>query len=203
MRRSPDPEEIAFEMARDKGYGGRSKRTQKSENIMHRSQKGSVTVEDEQMSQRSGHAQWQSRTRECSPPGTFAVPVRSEENMDNQAEPAVDKVVASGVLTITEEQLAQHPMVIRMMQRLEALERRHNQSLHRGETLKPESISKAVADEISERLPIEEEVGEHVVTANKTQAKQVSILREVALVSSFVLFQCQISRLQCMTMELQ
>lgn len=28
LRRSPDPEEIQFEMARDKGYGGRSKRKQ-------------------------------------------------------------------------------------------------------------------------------------------------------------------------------
>jgi len=28
LKRSPDPEEIQFEMARDKGYGGRSKRKQ-------------------------------------------------------------------------------------------------------------------------------------------------------------------------------
>ena len=35
LRRSPEPEEIAVEMARDKGYGGHSKRRKVTDNVMH------------------------------------------------------------------------------------------------------------------------------------------------------------------------
>lgn len=35
LRRSPEPEEIRFEMARDKGYGGRSRSKKMNDNIMH------------------------------------------------------------------------------------------------------------------------------------------------------------------------
>lgn len=35
FRRSPNPEEVSFEMSRDKGYGGRHKRIDDSENVMH------------------------------------------------------------------------------------------------------------------------------------------------------------------------
>ena len=41
LRRSPYPEEIRFEMARDKGYGRRSKRMQNEDNVMHGSQHAS------------------------------------------------------------------------------------------------------------------------------------------------------------------
>lgn len=35
LRRSPDPEEIQFEIVQDKGYGGRLKRKQLQDSIMH------------------------------------------------------------------------------------------------------------------------------------------------------------------------
>ena len=37
-RRSPNPDEVQFEMARDKGYGGLSKRKLESDNIIHEEQ---------------------------------------------------------------------------------------------------------------------------------------------------------------------
>ena len=46
-KRSPDPEEVQFEMARDRGYGGRSKRHKNSENVMHgRNLAGKATLEE-------------------------------------------------------------------------------------------------------------------------------------------------------------
>ena len=56
---------------------------------------------------------WESPVEKCTPPTQSHVPAGGEDNM-----------VASGVLSISEEQLSQHPMVIQMMRRLEALEKR-------------------------------------------------------------------------------
>lgn len=66
-----------------------------------------------------------------------------------------------------------------MMQRLEELESRTKQSVVRGESAEHESTSKALADEISEQLPIEEESMEHVIAVNNTHSKQVSFRRVV------------------------
>lgn len=132
--RSPDPEEVTFEMAQDKGYGGRSKRNEPSQNVMHARQMVAVTMEDGSISGRSGHEQRESPGRDSSPPPTSDVPHEFGVKENTNVELAQDKEVASGVLGISKEQLAQHPMVICMMQRLEALEVRHILPTLRGET---------------------------------------------------------------------
>lgn len=50
--------------------------------------------------------------------------VQRPDNPIRYVEPASDKVVASSVLSISDEQFAKHPMLIRMIHRLEALEGR-------------------------------------------------------------------------------
>lgn len=104
--RSPDPKEISFEMARNKGYGGRSKRKEPSENVMHERQVASVTLEDGQIGSRSGHDEGESRSRENSPPASCHAPVDTTVKENPYVDTTTDKVTASRVLSISEEQIA-------------------------------------------------------------------------------------------------
>ena len=56
LKRSPEPEEVRFEMARNKGYSGRSKRNMNSDNIMHGSRNAGVSLEDEEIPHTSQYA---------------------------------------------------------------------------------------------------------------------------------------------------
>lgn len=169
--RSPDPDEVRFEMARDKGYSGRSKRSRPSENVMHGTKGALLTGDDGRISSRYTEEESESPSQDCSPPTASDVPVKSVV----KGNPNVESVTDEGVLSISEEQLAQHPMVIRMMQRLEALEKRNSQNIVRGERAEHDNISEAPADDIPEQLPMEEEVGEQAVTVKRRKAKKVSV----------------------------
>lgn len=122
LKRSPEPEEINFEMARDKGYGGQSKRIKSTDNIMHGSRDEDVRLDEEEIHRNSGGAAGQSPEYSRSPQGTSRGPIHLRDGGRQEWETAPNTTDSSRVLSISEEDLARHPMVMRMMERLEALE---------------------------------------------------------------------------------
>lgn len=88
-------------------------------------------------------------------------------------EPATNNSISSRLLSISEEELARHPMVMKMMQRLEALEGKKNEGTVSKEALRAETNAKPPTDEISEQLPVEDDLVEQVPVAENVEAMQV------------------------------
>ena len=158
LKRSPEPEEVRFEMARNKGYSGRSKRNMNSDNIMHGSRNAGVSLEDEEIPHTSQYTEGVSPQHVSSAPGRSDK--RGQIHDDNAIclEPAAKSVVQSGSMLISEDQLAQHPMVLKLMHRLEALEGMKKQSAVVEGAPGGQSNPKAAAEEIPELVPREDEL---------------------------------------------
>ena len=60
-------------------------------------------------------------------------------------------------MSISEEQLSQHPMVIRMMQRMEDLEKRSKEGTSQGGTKQHENRVRGPPEEILQQRPVEDE----------------------------------------------
>lgn len=118
LRRSPDPEEIQQEMARDKGYGGRSKRKHIEVSIMHNKVRSSkVSLFN---SKDSEHV---NDTEDADTP-----PIKSTSSLELHTELGREKVDAeahatsSGVQFIMDPQIRTDPFVLNLIDRLAALE---------------------------------------------------------------------------------
>jgi len=123
LRRSPNPEEISFEMARDKGYGGRSRINKENMDIMHGST-ALALVPKESM----GMKRQSSNLKNAKSPPTKRHEHENDEVEEDEEGRNPHEVVGGGVLALSEEQILQHPLVMKMMQRLEALEGQLNAS---------------------------------------------------------------------------
>ena len=123
LRRSPDPEEIQEEMARDKGCGG-YQRERKSDHVMHGSE-GPVLlyVEGKQHSGRSGSSGDNEFAEDEDNADMHAVGDRMLMPMRPRRKEGQD-VGTAHVLAMTDDEVAQHPLVMRLMQRLSAVEGR-------------------------------------------------------------------------------
>ena len=123
FRRSPDPERIRFEMARDKGYGGRSKRMQNKENVMHGSQHASPgSFEVARVTDVLGNPYLDETEVACNPHVTCGSPVQIHDEIESEARPTTGNIGSGGVHTMSEEQLACNPFVMKLMERIAALE---------------------------------------------------------------------------------
>lgn len=150
LLRSPEPEEIRFEMARDKGYGGRSKRKFSDHNVMH----GSESV--------------RKRARKMSPVSVPTTEVDSVEDSEDVEEEERNTVNGAerlrkgryeegrghGVLHLSAEDIAQHPFVLKMMERLDALEGRQSIATEVGSGL---GILCVTAEQEQEKVRRDEE----------------------------------------------
>lgn len=177
LRRSPEPEEVNLEMARDKGYGGRSQRKKPIDSIMHGSRDEGLQLEDEDLPQKSRQRQEESPEYFTSPRGTREGRQHRQDGSIPDVEITANTTVSSGVLSISNEDLARHPMVMRMMQRLEALEGKRTQGPVDTEPVRADRNSQAAAEEISEQLPNEDSLVEEAIVAENSEAKQVRIVR--------------------------
>ena len=119
FKRSPDPEEVRFEMARNKGYSGRSKRNKTSDNIMHGSWNAGVQLEDEEIRHNSQHTQGISPRLDSSAAGRSDDRAQFHDDNATCLQFARKIDVQSGIMSISEEQFAQHPMKLKLMHRLE------------------------------------------------------------------------------------
>ena len=119
MKRSPDPEEVRFEMAQNKGYNGRSKRNKTPVNIMHGSWNAGVHLEDEEIRHNSQHTQGISPRHDSSAPGRSDDRAQFHDDNATCLQFARKIDVQSGIMSISEEQFAQHPMKLKLMHRLE------------------------------------------------------------------------------------
>ena len=127
LRRSPDPEEIRFEMARDKGYGGRSKRMQNEDNVMHGSQRATPgSFEVARVTDVLGNPYLDKTEVACNPHVTSGLPVQIHDKIGSEARPTTGNIGSGGVHPMSEEQLACNPFVMRLMERIAALEGRQS-----------------------------------------------------------------------------
>jgi len=127
LRRSPDPEEIRFEMARDKGYGGRSKRMRNEDNVMHGSQHASAgPFEVARVFDVPRNPHLDETEVACNPHVTCGLPVQIHDEIGSEARPTTSNIGMGGAHTMTEEQLACNPFVKRLMERIAALEGRQS-----------------------------------------------------------------------------
>jgi hypothetical protein len=110
-------------MARDKGYGGRSKRRKVTNNVIHGSQNERVDLGGEQLSHSSREPLEESPCNLAGPGETStAVGLQIEDGRNSTVAPNTNS--PSRVLTLTDEDIAKHPTILKMMQRLEALDGR-------------------------------------------------------------------------------
>ena len=166
LKRSPEPEEINFEMARDKGYGGRSKRIKPTDNIMHGSRDEDVRLDEEELHRNSGGAAGQSPKFSRSPQRTSRGPIHLRDGGRREWETAPNTTDSSRVLSISEEDLARHPMVMRMMERLEALEGKKTTSRVDTEPMRAYGNLNNAGDDLQEQLPTNCNVEEVIVAQN-------------------------------------
>ncbi len=119
FKRSPEPDEVRFEMARDKGYGGRSKCTKPSDNIMHRSRNVGVnaglSVVDDDIPQTSRPRDGENPRQPIIPTARSAGRIPFQNESGTRFNPDKQSHEQSTLLSIPEEQIAQHPMVMKMM----------------------------------------------------------------------------------------
>jgi hypothetical protein len=118
LRRSPDPEEIQQEMARDKGYGGRSKRKHIEASIMHN------TVRSSLVSPFNGKDnEHVNDTVDADTP-----PMKSTSSLEPPTELGCEKAddeahaTSSGAQFIMDPHIRTNPFVLNLMDRLAALE---------------------------------------------------------------------------------
>lgn len=122
LRRSPDPEEVRFEMARDKGFGGQRGRDESNLNVMHGSgRRRALTMDMANKRPRSGNSdEDRCMVHEDSDRRQIE---SEEENVDDLAVGGSrDMVVRGSISSLSIEEISKHPFVLMMMQRLEAVE---------------------------------------------------------------------------------
>ena len=175
LKRSPDPEEVRFEMARNKGYSGRSKSNKSSDNIMHGSWNAGDRLEDSEIRHNSQHTEGASLRNDNSAPEGRPERAQFYDDSEPCSQPARKTGYQSGMLSISEEQLAQHPMVLKLMQRLEALEGRKRQSAAVEEVVGGQSNPKAAVEEISEEVPCEEDLVDQGLGAQNSETIEVGL----------------------------
>ena len=124
LKRSLSPSKVRVEMARPKGYNGKSKREKEVDNIMYGNGKTAFIVDS-----RASLQNRNSENRDCS--GKDYNPMEmSEKVMEGPDDVAgiggrkLHRVGPSTVLFLSEEQVSQHPAFLCLMHRLEALEKR-------------------------------------------------------------------------------
>ena len=187
MKRSPDPEEVRFEMALNKGYSGRSKRNKTPDNIMHGSWNAGVHLEDEEIRHNSQHTQGISPRLDSSAAGRSDARAQFHDDNATCLQPARKIADQSGIMSISEEQLAQHPMVLKLMHRLEALEGMKRQSAVVKEAIGGQSYSKPAVEEIPEQVPCEDDLVDQGLGAQISQALEVGLQMAVSCIVNFVM----------------
>lgn len=125
LRRSPDPDEFFFEMARDKGYGGRFKEKKRKRNAQRLLEdNGPLLFDGKCRTDPFGDA-----FDDDSANGEGEQQNNSEDGCENDEarrgrEQGHLLVTEGRAMTLSTEEIAGHPLVKSLMQRLEALEGR-------------------------------------------------------------------------------
>ena len=154
LKRSPDPEEIRFEMGCDKGYGGRHQNKQNNLNVMHGSgsRKRSI-VDTPRICTSTGNSEERKSTgREDEEEGDNESQEKNYEDieLDGSGEKVIEeKVIEENVLSLSAEEVVNHPLVMMMMQRLKALEERGADPMSQASN--PEKACRTVMEESQSR----------------------------------------------------
>ena len=90
-------------------------------------------------------------------------------------------------MSISEEQLAQQPMVLNLMHRLEALEGMKMQSAVVKEAIGGQSYSKPAVEEILGQEPCEDDLVDQGLGAQNSQALEVGLQMAVSCIVNFVM----------------
>lgn len=122
LRRSPEPEEIQREMSRNKGYGGRSRGNSKHLSVMHGSvERSSIGMPKMRMTE--PFEQVQEKTTLFWDCDGQEEDIGDKENREMCNIGGSDEGCGEGVLmNMPVEEISKHPLVLKLMQRLEALE---------------------------------------------------------------------------------
>lgn len=120
---SLDLEEIQAEMARDKGYGGRSKRKHVQDSLMHDRDRSSPTLDIFRITDGNGSDTY---FEDVEDGGNGSTKLRSslqlQDKKGGHGLAAAANVVPSGVASMMDEQIASDSFVLNPMDRLAALE---------------------------------------------------------------------------------
>lgn len=147
-----------MEMARPKGYEGRSKRHQQGDNVMHSSGNPAMIESSGRNTDKCREGSDDSHAEDCSPAERREEDFQRQNGVNVGVHGSLPGVVSSEVLALSKEQVSQHPAFIRMMECLHALERRSNQfSLPEdvaAEQMNPVDMEK----ERPQQLQVEEQV---------------------------------------------
>ena len=153
LRRSPDPEEIRIEMARDKGYGGRSNRLQKQDTVMHGSQHASAaSFQVGRVRDVFGNPYVDETEDVGIPPLTRGSPVEIQDEIGSEARLATGNIGSGGLQTMSEEQLATNPFVMKLMERIAALEGRQSNVPVEVVAVTTENLATEVAEDCPEQV---------------------------------------------------
>lgn len=126
FRRSPEPDEVSFEMTRNKGYRGRAKKTRKQNNIMHGSEnEAPPQFEMARITDMYGNTYDDTIDQEdaCNPAGTGDSHVQVNVSSHRNAVVHNGNTGLVGAKSMTPQELARDPFVLELMQHIADLER--------------------------------------------------------------------------------
>lgn len=152
LRRSPDPEEVQLEMSRDKGYGGRSKKQKVQDNVMHDTD--SALMLPFQVASVSDTCK--DTNEERSNDEEYHTTARGSEDANqymsaNRAPPATLNTGSGGGNNISTEDLSSNPIVMKLLERIAALEGRQSSGSVTGTTMGPVGVQVPEASNIHEK----------------------------------------------------
>lgn len=166
LKRSPEPEEIRFEMARDKGYGGQSRKKKVVDKVMHGSEVA-PPLSQEVGPILDGFENTIDDTNEddCNPPVPGGSPPAIHDNIAGTARPATVNTACGRGQPMAEEDLASNPLVLKLLERIAALEGHHSPVAITVPSVPTEELPATVTDE-----PVQ-----HADTSPHAEEDEVSI----------------------------
>lgn len=174
FRRSPHPEEIQFEMARDKGYGGRGQKNKKIPKVLEDNDTNAeLNVQVPRIAAGSSSS-YGTKNTELKSDGYEKEEVNIVNVDMNSGKQSVQRVVDGGVVGVSVEEIVKHPLVMKLMERLEALEGRQvaaaqNCSVAAFEKIGPDEPVEEVTEASRPRKCNEVEVHIEELHISKTQ----------------------------------
>lgn len=123
FKRSPEPHELSFEMARDKGYGERSKQLKNNDNVMHGNELTSpVPLEVARITDAFGTEYVDNEEDVSNAPAASDSRVQLQNGMGCEATAKNGNTTSGGIHNMSAEELQSNPFVMELMQRIAALE---------------------------------------------------------------------------------
>jgi len=168
LGRSPDPEEVSYEMTRDKGYNVRRKGQDSRVHLMDGSKHPRrLTMGEVEVIPLNGNAQEERGTHDDEE-NEGRHDADENDGLKRTCVQSGELVVSNSVASMSTEEISKHPFVLMMMQRLEALEGRTAGTVEGRQQVAKEVHVASFEDQREERIQVSQDSQVLPSTANRS-----------------------------------